>query len=421
MFANPRARIAYAIQNVGGINFREDVGDTVPIKQTLLRLPQAGFQVSCFQLMGREVLRYDDIADLANVRRVPQGLSCTTPFKVLESGVRRLQKMAGLSYYAVIDSYRFYEAMYRALPHYDLCHEHNGLFCIGAALACRKLGIPYVLTFSADLLLERRLVGKPLKGLHARVAEAEARYTYRLARKILCVSRAAKRHLIENWQVPAEKIVVMPNGVDVDLFKPDESQGTLRCDLGLQDRQVIAFVGGFQPWHGLELLVESFAIVLSQVPSARLLLVGDGRARPSLERAIREFDVESKVIITGLVPQAQVPAHLSLADVAVMPYPELPQELWFSPLKMYEYMAAGKAIVASRAGQISEVIQDGHSGILVKPGDVHELAGALIRLLKSPQERKRLGRNARQQAVEKHSWQQYIRRLETIYLEALDQ
>jgi len=122
-----------------------------------------------------------------------------------------------------------------------------------------------------------------------------------------------------------------------------------------------------------------------------------------------------------LVPQAKIPEILSAVNVAVIPYPQLPKELWFSPLKLYEYMAAGKAIVASSSGQIAEVVQDGYNGLLVEPGNVNEFAQAITRLLKDPVELDWLGKNARQQAVEHHSWDGYIRRLEAVYQEAIDE
>jgi glycosyltransferase involved in cell wall biosynthesis len=99
----------------------------------------------------------------------------------------------------------------------------------------------------------------------------------------------------------------------------------------------------------------------------------------------------------------------------VLPYPELPGELWFSPLKLFEYMAAGKAIVASRAGQIAEILEDGQSGLLVAPGDVAAMGQAIVRLIADPALRQRLGDHARQQAVANHSWEQYIERLVQIY------
>jgi glycosyltransferase involved in cell wall biosynthesis len=187
------------------------------------------------------------------------------------------------------------------------------------------------------------------------------------------------------------------------------------------DQPVVCFVGSFQLWHGIERLVESFAWVLKEVPQAWLLLVGDGPARPVVEDTINRLDLSSRVIITGLVPQAKIPEILAAVDVAVIPYPRLPKDMWFSPLKLYEYMAAGKAIVASASGQIVEVIQDGINGLLVKPGDVVEIAQAITRLLKNPAELDCLGKNARRQAVDRHSWNGYIRRLETIYREVINE
>ena len=413
--ASEPLRIAYAIQNVGGIDFTKGIGDAVPVKYTLRGLRQVGHDVSCFRLKGRSVVGTDDVCNLEQEWAAPLGLTGSKAFMMFESGVRRVQGELGRSYYAIFDTFRFYEACCRCLPQYDLCHEHNGLFSAGAALACKRLGIPYVLTFSADPLLEAELVGNPLRGIHAQVAAWEAKLTYRTAKKIICVSEPAKKHLVESWKVEPTKIVVMPNGVDIELFGSDYDPRPTRAELGLDGAPVISFVGGFQHWHGLDRLAESFAKVLPEVPQARLLLIGDGPARASIERRITELGIEAAVIITGLVPQSGVPKMLAIADIAVIPYPHLPKELWFSPLKLYEYMAAGKAIVASRAGQIAEVIQDGHNGLLVESGDVAALAQALLKLLKDPVKRERLGQNAREQAIRHHSWERYIKRLEDIY------
>jgi glycosyltransferase involved in cell wall biosynthesis len=412
-------RIAYAIQNVGGIDFSQDVGDTVPVKHTLAGLRRAGHHVSCLQLRGQQVVAFDDVNQPDDVRQMSVGLSDTRPFRKIEAAMRRLQRTIGLPYFAVADSYRFYESCKRVLPGYDLCHEHNGLFCVGTAVACRQLGLPYVLTFSADPLFERALGGRGLRGAHRWLAAREAKFTYQLASKIICVSEPARQHLITTWQVDPAKVVVMPNGVDLDLFKPNYDPHPVRAEIGLNGEPVIGFVGGFQHWHGLDRLVESFAGILKDVPDAKLLLVGDGRARPAVEEKITELNLESAVIITGLLPQDRVPQLLAAIDIAVLPYPQLPRELWFSPLKLYEYMAAGKAIVASSSGQIAEVIEDGHTGFLVEAGNVTELAQAILKLLQEPDERLRLGHNARQQAVVRHSWDQYIKRLEEIYLGVL--
>lgn len=414
-------RILYAIQNVGGIDFSHDIGDTVPVKQSLLGLQRARHQVDCLRLEGNSVALIKDVTNPDKKIVAVLGISAAKAFHLIEGGVRRAQRALNVPYFAFFDSFRFHEACSRLVSDYDLIHEHNGLFCLGAAWTCTRNKMPYVLTFSADPIMERELVGDPLKGMHAWVARKEARFTFQVAHKVLCVSEPAKSHLIEMWGVEAGKIVVLPNGVDTQLFRPENDSQEVRAWLGLNGQPVVSFVGSFQLWHGIEKLVESFAQVLSEVPQARLLLVGDGPARPIVEDAVRRLDLASKVTITGLVPQAKIPEILAAVDVAVIPYPRLPKELWFSPLKLYEYMAAGKAIVASASGQIVEVIQDGINGLLVKPGDVVEIAQAITRLLKNPAELDCLGKNARRQAVDRHSWNDYIRRLETIYREVINE
>jgi glycosyltransferase involved in cell wall biosynthesis len=259
----------------------------------------------------------------------------------------------------------------------------------------------------------------PLRGFHKSVAAVEARFTYKLARRIICVSEPAKTHLVESWQVDPGKVVVIPNGVDVELFRPRHDPGPIREEMGLDGAPVITFVGGLQHWHGLDRLIDSLAKVLLEIPQVKLLLVGDGRARQAVEQQINELGIGRAVIMTGLVPQVRVPEMLAAADIAVLPYPQLPRPLWFSPLKLYEYMAAGKAIVASRDGQIAQVIRHGHNGLLVDPGDVDGLAQAVIELLRDPTARERLGRNARQQAVERHSWDHYISRITEVYQSVL--
>lgn len=413
-------RIAYAIQNVGGIDFGLDVGDTVPVKHTLTGLRQAGHEVTCLKLAGSSVQSIDDITKLQTAQPVPLAWTGNRLFRRLEGGARRLQRTLAMPYFAAFDTLRFYEACRSQLPHYDLCHEHNGLFSLGTALACSHLMIPYILTVSAEPLSELELVGRPLRGLHAKVAAWEAKYTYRAAKKIITVSDPAKQDLVDNWQVDSAKIHVMPNGVDVEEFGIVRDPRLVRAELKVDDTTpIVCFVGWFQPWHGLDFLVDCFGQVLRHVPEAKLLLVGDGNARPAVEQRIQEHGIEHATRITGLVARERVPEFLAAADVAVLPYPKLPREMWFSPLKLYEYMAAGKAIVGSRSGQTAQVIQDGYNGVLVEPGDVACFAQAVVQLLRDPMERQRLGQNARVQAIEQHSWQRYIRRLEDIYYSVL--
>jgi glycosyltransferase involved in cell wall biosynthesis len=125
--------------------------------------------------------------------------------------------------------------------------------------------------------------------------------------------------------------------------------------------------------------------------------------------------------MTGAIAHAGVPEMLSIADIAVVPSaPVLASRGGTgTPLKLFEYMAAGKPIVATALNEAAEVIQDGRNGLLVQAGDVNRFAEAILALLNDPEERVRLGQNARQQAVEQYSWEEYTRTLEKIYLNVL--
>ncbi|RPI83215.1 MAG: glycosyltransferase family 1 protein, partial [Chloroflexi bacterium] len=271
------------------------------------------------------------------------------------------------------------------------------------------------LEVNADLLEERQAQGNGERGLRKLFAEWTTQYCFNRAHRIICVSTQLKEHLVKKWKVDTEKIVVLPNAADIESFGRQYDVKEIRYQLGLKDEPVVMFVGGFYLWHDLTLLVKSFLHVISSVPDAKLFLVGDGRTRSMVEKMVLDCGLQSAVVMTGPVEHCRVPEMLAVADVAVAPNIAFFDGHGGSPLKIYEYMAAGKAIVATRTGQITEVIHDGNNGLLVEPGNQDELADAIVNLLNNPRERALLGQKARQQAVEQHSWKQNIKQLEKIY------
>ena len=419
-------KVAYVFQS-SGMRLSDDRALQVHMYHIAKGLQQAGHHVTwVVNIPARKVLcttniekaRHDkwDEHDLADLGWVNSRL-----FLLMESAVRKVQSTLHSPYLALFDSLRMYKACCRNLGSYDLIHERYNLMSIGGALASRRMGIPLVLEVNADMLAEYAYLGERVRGLRKIYARWATMFSFRSARRIICVSGDLKTHLVTKWQVPATKISVLPNAADVQTFGKASNAQVHISNLGLIDEPIVMFVGGFYRWHALNLLVESFFRVLQQAPEAKLILVGDGQTRPSIEEKITEFGIADAITITGLVPHEQIPAMLSIADVAVAPFE--PFALWKggSALKVFEYMAAGKAIVATRTGQVAEVLTDGYNGLLVEPGDLHGFANAIVKLLKDPIERARLGQNARQQAVERHSWQHYIKRLEEIYADVLAQ
>jgi glycosyltransferase involved in cell wall biosynthesis len=417
----PRLKIAHLYQE-SGIRFFEPQAAQLHIFHTIRGLQQTGHDVTLLALQGREVLCTEDVQVFKSDKRLPSHygqlrLTGNVLFKRLESGVRRLQSELHLPYLALFDSLRMAEAGSINLKGFDLIHERFNLLALGGAWASKKLGIPFVLEVNADLLEQRQFKGVPERGLRRLFAVWATRMCFNAAAKIICISTGLKDHLSRNWNIDERKLTVLPCAADVDAIGPSHNPELVRRGLGLSTEPIVIWVGGYYPWHDLDLLLDSFAVVLQRHPSAKLVLVGDGPTRQSIVEKVQKNGLQQAVIMTGAIAHANVPEMLSIADIAVVPYAPVPASRGGTgtPLKLFEYMAAGKPIVATGLDQAAEVIRDGHTGLLVEAGDVKQFADAILTLLNNPVERVRLGQNARQQAIELYSWEEYTGRLEEIY------
>ena len=418
-------KIAHIYQG-SGIRFSEPNAAQLHIYHTIRGLQQAGHEATLLALQGRQVLCTKDLQVFKSDKLLASqygqlGLSGTTLFKRFESGVRRLQSELHLPYLALFDSYRIAEAGAINLKGFDLIYERFNLLALGGAWASKKLGIPYVLEVNADLLEQRKYKGIPERGLRHLFAEWATRMCFSAAAKIVCISGSLKDHLSRKWNIEDSKLTVLPCAADVDAFGPNHNIEIVRRGLGLTTEPVVIWVGGYYPWHDLDLLLESFSLVLQSTPSAKLVLVGDGPTRQSIAQKVQKNGLQQSVVMTGAIAHADVPGMLSIADIAVVPSAPVPASRGGTgtPLKLFEYMAAGKPIVATALNQAAEVIQDGQNGLLVEAGNVQGFAEAIQTLLNDPVECMRLGQNARRQAIELYSWEQYTRILEEIYLNVL--
>jgi glycosyltransferase involved in cell wall biosynthesis len=173
-----------------------------------------------------------------------------------------------------------------------------------------------------------------------------------------------------------------------------------------EDCFTVGFVGSLKPWHGVEQLIQAYEQLCHSGFALRLVIAGDGPDRERLEslvRALPKHVVES-IEFLGMVPHPAIPCLLATLDAAVAP--GVLSDTYFSPLKIFEYMAAGLPIVAARQGQTASLIEHGTTGLLYNPGDTADLARALFELRANPVQSVRMGENARQSVLAHHTWDQ---------------
>lgn len=280
----------------------------------------------------------------------------------------------------------------------DLVYERYALWGRTATAWAKARGVPSLLEVNAPLIEEQRthrvLVDEP-------AAQDVARSALAAASGVTCVSDQ-----VATWVrgvAPQARVVVVENGVDTRRVRP-----AVRDVVGAAEPFTIGFVGTLKPWHGVEQLVEAVALLRRTDADVRLLLVGDGPQATVLEQLAADLGVADVVERTGAVVPEQIPGLLHRMDLATAPYPAS-DDFYFSPLKIYEYLAAGLPVVASRIGAVPTLLDHGRWGALVEPGDPQALADAIAELRADVDRRRQIREHAPAQA-RRHDWDRVLER-----------
>jgi glycosyltransferase involved in cell wall biosynthesis len=291
----------------------------------------------------------------------------------------------------------------------DLIYQRYARFSWAGVAASLHTGVPLFLEYNGSEVW----MGKHWdRGGLLSLLERFERLNLAAAARIFVVADAERRNLLRAG-VPAEKVIVNPNGVDTEKFRPSVGGASVRHELGIGDDETLAgFVGTFGPWHGVLTMAEAITLLPAD-SRVRFLLVGGGKLRDEVQRIVGAAGKERQVIFAGHVEHERVPALLDACDILLSPHVPLEDgsEFFGSPTKLFEYMAMGKGIVASRLGQIGEVLADQETALLTEPGNARELANAILRLARSRELRERLGAAARATAIAKHTWKHNAQRV----------
>lgn len=298
-------------------------------------------------------------------------------------------------------------ALYKVWP-FDAIYERYSLWSAAGCRAARRLGVPVVTEVNAPLLREQAAFRALACGDEARRIEAEVLAG---STALAAVSRQVGAWLTGAGADPA-RVHVIGNAVDTAHFRPSVPPVPVPGIVG--DAFVIGFTGSLKMWHGVDTLLQAFRAVRAGWPRAHLLICGDGPKRGWIDGFVAGAGLGEAVTMAGWVDHAALPGLIARMDVATAPYPPAPDH-YFSPLKLYEYLAMGRPVLASDIGQTAELLTGSEAAMLLPPGDAGALARALGALCDDPARRARMSAAAAAEGA-RHDWSRNARRVVEIVM-----
>ncbi|WP_019140772.1 glycosyltransferase family 4 protein [Noviherbaspirillum massiliense] len=274
---------------------------------------------------------------------------------------------------------------------YQWVFERYAVFGIVGSLLAKFARLPLIVevnyTSKSPLVRRRSKLLMPL-------ARRMDRWIFNSATLLVPVSSALKKELMHDFGIPEEKILMLPNAADPVQFAPTALRHKSVA------RKIIGFVGGFYPWHGLDLLIEAYAGIADRFPESQVLLVGDGPELERIRALVSRHGLMERVIFGGRKKHHELPAAMSAFYVGVMP----DSNDYGSPMKIFEYMALGVPVIAPDYSPILDAMDDGEQGLIFEQRSVEGLRAALVKLLQDESLAQHLGTQGRETILRDRNW-----------------
>lgn len=372
------------------INLAAQTGAGTHIREMIQAFRENGHEVSTL-IMGGETQEEVRQTIAAKPNKLKQGLKSLIPGCIWE-GIKdwQMAKFDALAQQKLLAKIADFQP--------DLIYERAAYMQTSGVLAAKKQQIKHILEWNGPFVQERtQLYGASCYFPFAKKNEHKQLITTTLN---VVNSSAIRDYFIKKYKINEAKFQLIPNAINVEMLKTDSSEiEKLRSQYALSDKIVVGFVGQIMEWHGVGILLEAFSLLHQQYTNVRLLIVGDGKMLAAYKQYAIEKGIADKVIFTGKIPHKQVFNHIELMDITVMP-----NSNWYgSPVKIFEYGAMGKAIIAPNNIPVRDVMADNEDGILVAPS-ADALKMALTKLIDNEDLRKKVAISFQQKVLKKHTW-----------------
>lgn len=299
----------------------------------------------------------------------------------------------------------------------DVIHAHSPVLnAVPAIRVGRRLGIPVVYEIRAfweDAAVDHGNTTE--NSLRYRLTRALETWAVKKADAVTVICEGLRGDLVAR-DVPADKITVIPNAVDIEQFAVGgQADSGLKLKLGLGSSRVLGFIGSFYAYEGLDLLLRALPSIQRRIPDVKVLLVGGGPQDDALKRLVDALGLKERVIFTGRVPHGDVNRYYDLIDILVYARHAMRLTNLVTPLKPLEAMAQGRLMVASDVGGHRELIEDGRTGVLFRAGDADDLANKIVALLQNPAAWPGMRKHARHFVETERNWAASVARYRDVY------
>jgi glycosyltransferase involved in cell wall biosynthesis len=376
-------------------------------------LKKAGHTVSLLaKIDGHLYLSHD----LENFEPVKDNFLDKGLIKLIERVIRRFQFELKLPYANFFESLRFALACQMMLRDCDIYFERMGWLGYGGGLAARWLNIPLVLEVNGDHVDEFKSRGLVFSKNQERLSYYLMKQATVRASYIVATGAGWRQKFISRWGTDPSKISVIQNGSMVVERLPQEDLAAFRNAWSEADIVNIVYLGGFEPWHGISILLKAVSMAVKSYSRLHLYLIGDGPDREVIVQMMNSLELNDVVTLLGSLSMQEVISYLKMSDIGVSPYCG---RVEYSGLKLLDYKGAGLAIISSGVDGQPDILRHGQTGWIVTPCNEDALCQAIVDLSTNVSLRKSLGRQARLEAEKYHRWSHTAQKLELVFNQLL--